>query len=62
MEGHIDDILKIPGPKLIQIKFEVTANKVGDRVMLPEKQVIFKKKGHHISLAVTNYGVRDQID
>ena len=37
MEGHIADILKIRGPKLTQIKLKVTVNKVGDRVISPEK-------------------------
>ena len=36
-EGHIADILKTRGPKLTQIKFEVTVHSVGDRVMLPKK-------------------------
>ena len=52
MEGHIADILKTRGPKLTQIKLEVIVNNVGDCVMLPEKQVISKKKkGHHLSLS-----------
>ena len=62
MENHIADILKTHGPKLTQIKLGVTVNNVEDRVMLPEKQVISKKKKVIVSLAVTNYAVRDQID
>ena len=61
MEGHIADILKTLGPKLAQIKWEVTVNNVGNRVMLSKKKVISKKKVT-ISLAVTNYAVRVQID
>ena len=61
MESLIADILITHGPKLTQIKLGVTVNNVGDCVMLPEKQVISKKKVV-ISLAVTNYAVRDQID
>ena len=36
-------------------------NNIGNRVVLPEKLVISKKKVI-ISLAVTNYAVHDQID
>ena len=49
MEGHIADILKTCGPKLTQIKLEVTVNNVGDRVMLPEKPDL-QKKGHLSSI------------
>ena len=40
MEGHIADILKTRGPKLTQIKLEVTVN----RVMLPEIQIVMNKE------------------
>ena len=61
MDGHIADILKTRGPKLIQIKLVVTEYNVGDCVMLPQKQVTSKKK-ITISLVVINDAVRDQID
>ena len=44
MEGHVADILKTRGPKLTQIKLEVTLNNVADRVILPETSVISKKR------------------
>ena len=34
---NIANILKTRGPKFTQIKLGITANNLGDRVMLPEK-------------------------
>ena len=61
MEGHIADILKTRGPKLTQIKLEVTVNNAGDRVVSRKIDDLQKIKVI-ISLAITNDAVRDQID
>ena len=60
-KGHIAEFLKPRVPKLDKYNCEVTVANVGARVMLPEKEVISKKKIVTF-LAVISYVSRDQIN
>ena len=51
MGGHIAENLKTRGPKLTQSRRKLTVNNVGDRILLPEILVSFKKRSSPLSLS-----------